>query len=216
MRKHGARLAILAFCLLVAPTAMAEDRFGIGLKVGTYGLGGDFGIRAIDFVGFRLSVQRLSVSRSEEIDDVDYDGDLKLGGEGVLVDIYPLGGQFRVTAGLYNNRNEVDLVAKPSGPIQIGDTTYPAALVGTLSGTVEFDKIAPYLGIGWGNVSKGHVVGFLFDAGVLRQGAGMIDLESSKGLVSQDDLDAEAEKIEDDISDYELWPVVSVGIAIRF
>ena len=39
MRKHGARLTILAFCLLVAPTVMAEDRFGIGLKVGTYGLG---------------------------------------------------------------------------------------------------------------------------------------------------------------------------------
>jgi hypothetical protein len=59
-------------------------------------------------------------------------------------------------------------------------------------------------------------VGFLFDLGVVSQGSGDVTLSSSTGIVDPADLEAEAARIEEDIEDYELWPVLSVGLAIRF
>ena len=218
------RRLVLAFStvllLLSAPapaTALAEDRFGIGLKAGSYGLGGEFGVRLIDRVALRLSVSRFDASADEDISGINYNGDLSVGGEGLLVDVYPLGGKFRVTAGIYNNRNEVDLVGTPTAPVEVGGTIYPPSVIGTLSSTVDFGDTTPYFGIGWGNVAHGESrFGLLFDAGVLTQDVGTVRLTSSAGLIPQNDLDQEAAKIQDDISDYDIWPVLSFGLAIRF
>jgi hypothetical protein len=74
---------------------------------------------------------------------------------------------------------------------------------------------APYLGIGWGNAAVGKRVGFLFDLGVLRQGSGDVTLFSNFVLVDPADIEQEIVELEDDIDDYELWPVISFGVAIR-
>ena len=196
-------------CVSAASTSVADDRFGIGIKAGTYGLGADFGVTLIDQVSLRLTFQRASLSLTETVEEIDYDGDFTLGGEGILADIYPFGGQFRFTAGIYNNRNQVDLAGTPNEPVDIGDTEYPPSAIGTLSGTVDFNDTAPYLGVGWGNTSRGKKrLRFVLDAGILFSGSASIDnLTASAGGVSQEDLDKEAAKIEDDISDADFWPI---------
>ncbi|MCP3981862.1 MAG: hypothetical protein GY716_21375 [bacterium] len=218
-RVRGLLLGVLlvAWCL-PATGESTDNRFGIGLRAGTYGIGGDFGVRIIDRVGIRASVQRLSVSvDEEEIDEIVYDGDLDIGGEGLLVDVYPMRGKFRLTAGVFNNRNEVGLEGIVTENIEIGDTTYTPDDVGTLTGSVEFDDTAPYFGIGWGNVASGKGrIGLLVDLGILMQDVGQVGLESSTGFVDPDDLAQEIAEIEDDISDFDFWPVLSVGMSIRF
>lgn len=211
-------LLLLGLFVLGAGDSAAKDRFGMGVKVGTYGLGVDFGGNfAKGLVGVRGSLQFGEVGFDEEIDDIDYDGDLTLGGVGLLVDIYPMKGQFRLTGGLFANRNELGLAGTPTVPIEIGDNFYSPAEVGTLSGTIGFNSTAPYVGIGYGNVAKGTVpVMFMFDVGLVLQGAGEVtSFSSSTGLVSEDDLAAEIRLIEDDISDFDVWPVISIGISIR-
>lgn len=211
---------ILSFLIAAAytPRTFADDRFGVGIKAGTYGLGADFGVTLNDYVSFRVSFQRLEVSVDESVDDVDYDGDFTLGGEGVYADIYPFGGQFRITGGLFSNRNEVGLEGTPTGSIDIGDNTYTPSQVGTLSGTVTFDSTAPYVGVGWGNTSRGKKrLRFVVDLGILFQGSGQVeDYAASGGGVLQSDLDKEAADIEDEIGDVDFWPILNFGLAFRF
>ncbi len=201
--------------ILLASPAFAAD-FGIGLKAGTYGLGAEFGVGFTPWFTLRASASKGDLSGNYDEDDIDYDATLKVGGYGLLADFFPLKGTFRLTAGLLSNRNAVDLEAAPTVPIDIGGVPYPPADVGVLSGEIDFDGTVPYFGIGWGNVARGKRVGFLVDLGFIRQGGGEVSLSSSTGLVDQGDLDAEAAKIEDDIEDYDFWPIISFGLSIRF
>lgn len=209
---------LVALTLASASSAVADDRFGLGIKAGTYGFGVDFGVTLNKWVALRASVQLAEPSTSETFDQVEYDGQLTLGGEGLLVDFYPMKGQFHLTGGVFHNRNAIDLTGTPTEPVEIGGIIYDPSEIGSLSGTIEFDSTVPYLGVGWGNTSRGRSrVRFVADLGVLFQGSGKVDsLTASGGGVSQGDLEAEIATIEDEIADYDWWPVVNLGLAIRF
>ena len=209
---------LLAFALLtlgITSPVNAAD-FGLGLRAGTYGIGAEFGVGFTPRFGLRAGGSALSLSGDYDQDDINYDGTLKLGGYGIWADFFPMKGTFRLTAGLLSNRNEIELEAVPTAPIDIGDGTYDPSEVGALEGDVDFDSTVPYFGVGWGNVARGKRVGFLADIGIVWQGSGEVSLSSTTGLVDPDDLAAEASQIEDDISDYEWWPVLSLGMSIRF
>ncbi len=214
MKRAAVACLFLCSILLAAPAAAAE--FGVGVKVGTYGWGAEFGVGFTDWFTLRASASTGDISGNYEEDGVDYDATLDVGGYGLLADFFPMKGTFRLTAGLLSNRNEVELKAVPTVPIDIGGNTYPPAVVGTLSGDIGFDNSVPYFGIGWGNVARGRRVGFLVDLGFIHQGGGKVSLSTSTGLVPQSDLDAEAAAIEDDIEDFDFWPILSFGLAIRF
>jgi hypothetical protein len=213
--QRAVAVCVFVSSLLLAGPAFAAD-FGVGLKAGTYGLGAEFGVGFSSWFTLRATATTGDLSGDYDEDGIDYDASLDVGGYGLLADFFPMKGTFRLTAGLLSNRNEIGLEAVPTAPIEIGGTTYPPAAVGTLSGDIEFDSSVPYFGVGWGNVAKGRRFGFLVDLGFIHQGAGNVTLSSSTGLVSQSDLDAEAAAIEDDIQDYDFWPIVSFGLAIRF
>lgn len=211
------RIAALAtFLAFGFPAAVCAVDLGVGVKAGTYGFGAEFGVGFADWVTLRGAYDWLEYSRTYDEAGVDYDGELTLGGYGVLVDFFPMRGSFRLTAGFLANRNGVDLEATPSQPEEIGATTYTPAEIGTILGDVEFDESVPYLGIGWGNVAGGKRLGFLCDLGIIHQGSGNVTLRSSRNVVTSSDLEQESEEIEKDIEDYRYWPVVSFGLAIRF
>jgi len=212
------RVFIVSFmvCGVFATTGTHAADLGIGLRAGTQGLGAEGAVGLTKWFALRGGVYGYDLSEGFDEGGISYDGDLQLGGFGLLADFFPLRGQFRITAGLFSNQTEMEVVSTPTGNIVIGGTIYTPAEVGTLSGTIDFDPTAPYLGIGWGNVAKGKRIGFLFDAGLLLQGSGDVTLGSSTGLVSFVDLEAEIQEIEAGIEDYDFWPVLSFGLAIRF
>jgi hypothetical protein len=215
MRRSG----LIFFALLVLAFSLpcyAGDRLGIGVKGGTLGLGVDLTGRITNWFAVRGSVNAIDAKRSYEDTDVDYDADVKLGAYGVLLDLHPFKGNFRLTAGLMKNRNEIDLTAQPTADVDIGGTTYTPAQVGTLKGSVTFKDAAPYFGIGLGDAAKGPGrVKFVLDVGVLMQGSGNVSLASSTGVVSAGDLRQEENDIEDDISNYKFWPVLALGVSFR-
>ena len=212
-----ARFAVVFLALGAAALPAAAVELGLGIRAGTYGIGADLGLAITDRFGVRVAGSALDVSTDYDETGVDYDADVELGGLGAFADWYPSRhGGFRVSAGVLSNRNEVDLTAVATDPVTIGDDVYPPEVLGSVFGTVEFDDTVPYLGIGWGRFTGEKKLGFLFDLGVVSQGAGDVTLSSSTGIVEPADLEAEAARIEEDIEDYELWPVVSVGLVIRF
>src|SRR5262245_29717787 len=214
------RIRFVGVCAIVLLASLspiqAGDRVGIGVKAGTLGLGVDVTGRVTNWFCIRGSFNTADVSTTDEVSDIEYDGDVALGAYGVLLDFHPFKGNFRLTAGFMRNRTAVDLTGTPTADTEIGDNTYTPAEIGTLSGDVTFKQDVPYFGIGYGSAAKGpHRVKFLFDLGVLDQGSGEVSLTSSTGLVQQSDLDQEIQDIEDDIGDYTLWPVLAFGVSFR-
>lgn len=219
MLRRACRFCLLACLpsLLLFPTTASAAEFGLGLRAGTQGFGLEAAVSPIKLVAVRAGGYMYDYSDSFEEGGIDYDGDLQLESYGVLVDIFPTGGKFRLTGGLLSSQNKVEILATPTQDVEIGGTTYTPQEAGTLSGVVDFDSsAAPYVGIGYGNVARGGRVGFLFDLGLVKQGSGDVTLVSTSSAVSQADLDAEAAQIEADVEDYDIWPVISFGLAIRF
>lgn len=208
---------VCAFVLLASLSSVhAGDRVGIGFKAGSLGFGVDLTGRITNWFSVRGSYNTADVTQSDEVSDIEYDGDVALGAYGLLLDFHPFKNNFRLTAGFMRNRTGIDLTGEPTTDTEIGDTTYTPAEIGTLTGDVTFKKDVPYFGIGYGSAAKGpHRFRFLFDLGVLDQGAGEVTLSSSTGLIQSSDLEQEIQEIEEDIEDYTLWPVLALGFSFR-
>lgn len=206
-------LATVAAALLASGPAAAA--VGVGVRLGSQGVGAEVAVGVTKWLSIRGGYYGGSIDKTVDEGGIDYDATLRVGGVGVLADFFPMRGGFHLTAGLFQNDNEIEVEATPTEAQEIGGVTYEPSEIGKLSGRVEFDDKAPYFGIGWGNLARGKRVGFLFDLGVLRQGSGDVKLRSTRE-VSNADLRAEEREIEDDISSYDLWPVIAAGLAIRF
>jgi len=207
---------------LAASPAMAQDEGGLSLGVtgGTLGIGPELGYRASRNFGARASATFLGISRDVESDDVNYNGDLDLQSFGAVIDLYPFGGGFRLSAGARISDNKVKLTATPTGDVEIGDDSYTSAEVGTLTGRVEPKDFAPTLTIGWGGgLTRG--VKFGADIGVMFQGTPKVtELNASGSLANtpefKESLARERAEIEDDIDGFKFYPVLQFSLGYRF
>jgi len=103
----------------------------------------------------------------------------------------------------------------------INGVSYSAAQVGNLRGNVDFNSIAPYLGIGWGNpFGSGGNWSFSCDLGVVFQGSPNVSLAADGQFADdpafQANLEAERRDLEDELDSYKYYPVVSLGVTYRF
>jgi hypothetical protein len=190
---------------LVAVAALAAaggaQAAGVGLRAGTTGVGGDVGFSLMPTLSARVGYSGLSYSRTIDVTDVEYDGRLRLSNVNLLLDFSPLPGAFRVTGGFIFNDNKIDVTGRPTGgTYTLNGQAYPAAAIGSLSGTVKSgNSAAPYLGVGYGNVA-GLGVNFYFDLGVMFQGTPSASLTATCGtavpatLCAQVQRDAAAEQ----------------------
>ena len=83
-----------------------------------------------------------------------------------------------------------------------------------MNGVVDFKSTAPYFGVGWGNATNGRF-GLALDLGVVLQGIPQVSLTAT-GLVSSDpnfvqELNREVQELENDISAFKYYPVISLG-----
>lgn len=89
---------------------------------------------------------------------------------------------------------------------------------------MSFNKIAPYLGIGFGNaVAADKTWGFSTDIGVLIQGSPSTSLSNtgctaSASVCSQIASDVQAENLElkEKVKDFKLLPVVRLAVSYKF
>lgn len=204
-----------------APAAFAEgiENIGIEVKGGLLGMGAEisYAINPMFTAGLGFNTFKQNLTQSDS--DIEYDAEFKLQTIALLGNYHPFEGVFRITGGLMLNGNELSMTAKPTTDYDIGGTTYPAAQVGTLKSTVDFNSLAPYLGLGWGK-SAGSGFGVTFDIGVLFQGSPNVDMKAT-GVLANDpaftaDLKAEESSMEKDLDGFTMYPVVSLGANYRF
>ncbi len=209
----AAALGIALGC--AAPGASAAD-VGIELHGGTLGAGAGLDIGLGDNVRARVGFNRYSTGEEWTEGDLDYDADLELDSVHALLDWHPFGGVFRVTGGLLSNDNRIKGGANVEQFDQVGDGT--AVNDGRIGAEVSFDDTAPYLGIGWSSRPANRGFSFSLDVGVMGQGSPDVALTEEEPIagVTQDDLDQEAREVEDDLSGYDTYPVLQLGMLYRF
>ena len=212
----------VAVMFLVIPFSANADTggLGVGVKAGSLGFGVELNYPISSKLSLSAGINSYSGNQTDTADGIDYDIDVNLQSMALLAHIHPFSGSFRITGGAMINNNELKLKADSAASYDIGGTTYTAAQVGQLGATVDFNKFAPYLGIGWG-YSPSTGVGFSLDAGVLLQGAPKVDLYSKGGTLSgtpglQSELAAEEKSAEDDLKEFDTLGVISAGLNIRF
>lgn len=202
-----------------------NSRSDVGLtgKIGTLGYGLELNLGLSDSVSARLGINAFSYKYNATSSSVNYDFKLQLRSASILADWYPFEGSFRTSAGVLYNDNKVGLDALPTGgTYTINGRPYTSAQIGSMQGTVSFNKLAPYLGIGWGNpVAKNKGWGLVTDIGVLFQGKPTIDLvvtctDSSVCTQLQTDATAENTRLQNDLSNFKWWPVASIGISYQW
>jgi len=219
------KLIVSALIVGLLGAGYAQAEVAVTGDLGSTGLGAHISVPIQPNLNARFGLNYLNYSYSSSTTDVDYDYKLKLNTFDALLDYFPMDGGFRVSTGIVYNGNKIDVVGKPTatGTYTLNGNTYTAANAGTINGNIDFRKVAPYLGIGWGNANKEKGWGFSGDLGVLFQGSPNTTLTNSgctatAALCSQlaSDVAVEQVKLADDVSSFKAYPVLRVGISHRF
>lgn len=235
------RLCMVASLLLAAPgaaLAQYEPSLGLAARVGTLGLSLEATTGITERFNMRAGINQYDYDYDPEPEDGDSGNDLTYGGTldlsslSVFADWHPWAGGFRVSGGVIFNGNEIGASARcEQASCEVGDQSFDAEDIGTIRGLIDFNSVAPYAGIGWGNaVAADTGFGFQFDIGVMLQGSPNVSLTAdgscngTQGSINQqqceDDLNQalseEAAELESDTEDFDLYPVISLGIRYKF
>ena len=225
----------LGFALLLFATNVHALDFGIGAKAGINGVGLNLSVGLTKDVNLRLSAAAIDVDGEDETvtvgddgdeGDIDAELDFDYGTTAILVDWHVFSSGFRLTAGMLKNNGEADFDGVLQSDIVVGgDPLAVGDLVGgAIGGEVSLgDSYQPYVGIGWGRGAGGDG-GFSLSVDV---GVALLDpsvdfeatVAGGSGL-TQSELNAILRGIEsdaeDELDDYELWPVLAIGVNYAF
>jgi hypothetical protein len=210
--------AAATLALVAAPRAQAAD-VGVDFHAGTLGAGLGLAFGLSDRWNGRVGFNRFTVEEDFTEDGIDYSTDLELATTYALADFHPFGGGFRISGGFMINDNELSGDADVDAGDQVGDVTVPPGQGGRLGASITFDSPAPYVGIGYGNHVDGWgPISFTVDLGILAQGSPSVDLDKEEGLqaIPDSEVDEEENQLEDDLSGFDVYPVLSVGLIYRF
>jgi hypothetical protein len=215
----GNRRKVALLVLGLVPATLSAQ-MGIAARASSLGIGAELSIRAARFVGFRLGGNYFQFSREVTIESNRYTATPHFENGTALVDLYPFGGVFHLSAGAILNYNEGRLSAHQ--PFTFSGRTYTSAEVTRLDATVTFKRTAPYLGIGLAGQSRFAI---LLDIGVGFTGTPLATLTAATTLTGAERtefdtrLEEEQQRVRDEIdgrSYLKYHPVVSVGFKIGF
>lgn len=210
----------------LASAAAGASDMGLSVDLGSPGLGAHMVVALKTDLNARIGINAFDYSYSTTPGNTKYDLKLKLRTLDALLDYYPGGSQFRVTAGLVYDGNKVHAVAQPdsAGNYNFQGNVYSAALSGQVDSNTDFRNLAPYLGVGFGNVFRDQA-GWSFggDLGVMFSGAPRAVLSnagctSGAAICAQlaSSLVLENVKLNDKLDSLHYFPVVRLSLSYKF
>jgi hypothetical protein len=210
-------------------SAADQGSMQVGAQLSTLGLGMVAAIDVHESFTVRVLYNWFDYDYDETSSGNRFKGDLKLNSYGAMVDWHPFDNGFRVSGGALVNNNELDV--RVEGDVDIGDNEY----AGYMNATLDFATLAPYIGLGWSGGRSRTGLGFFADAGVLLQGSPKLAAsgraagcnftlsESGRATVTgcedddlAGDLESEHRELNEDLQNFELYPVLSLGAVYRF
>ncbi len=219
-------LLICGFLMIYSQNGHAgQGDINLAVKGGTLGIGAEVGIGLSDDLVLRGGVNYLKFDFDSTIDQIDYNMEPEFKNGSLLLDFHPFSGAFRLTGGLYLNGNEInvdgtyrkDLI--PAAYQQYSNLTDLARV----KGTVDFNSVAPFIGLGWKSNHGQKGWGIAFDAGILFQGEPQVSeltVETAFGHASHPEairfLEEQRQAIEDDLDQFKYYPVASLTLSYSF
>jgi hypothetical protein len=199
-------------------SAVAQADVGMGVKGGTLGGGMEITTGLTESINARVGFNTYSYSTSGTESDIDYDVDFNLQTTSAILDWHPFKGTFRLSAGYVFNNNTIEMTGKPTtgGLYDIDDQLFD---LDSLEGDVEFTSGA-YVGMGWGNAGRGKGFGMNFEIGAFYQGSPELTLkgrgDDANSSAFREALAREEADAQDDLDEYEWYPVISLGMSYTF
>lgn len=229
------------FC--VAGSAAAQQfgphsSVGFAVKVSTLGIGVDTAFPVSEKTNLRVGFNAFTLNRSFDDDGLTLDAALRLRSFSAYFDWFAFGGGFHISPGvmLYNG-NQVNAIATvpPGSSFDLGDEELYSSAANPVNGTarIAFEKVAPSLVIGWGNIipRANRRWSIPFEIGVVysrapttdlnlggtvcnRNGANCRSLATDPGL--QADIAEQEATMDSDLSVLKFLPVISLGFSYKF
>lgn len=223
-----------------APVAStSEGKVGVAVKISTLGVGFDAAARLGRKANLRAGMNLFSYSRNFEDTDnnITWVGKLTLRSVHAYLDYFPFGGGFHISPGMVlNNGNKVGLSALITAgqKISIDDTDYVSNAANPIraGGEVSFRSASPALLIGFGNmIPSGRRFSVPFELGVVFHGVPTATMtftgtacaangsncrDMGADAAIQSDIRAEEARLNEDLKTFRFYPVLSLGIGIRF
>ncbi|THB63412.1 MAG: hypothetical protein D6B27_12240 [Gammaproteobacteria bacterium] len=210
--------------LLSPISSFAFDGFGeygAAIKFGSTGYGFELTTDITKEINLRGGINAWSKKISDTKDGIEYDIEADLNNASLLADWHPFSNGFRLSAGIFINNSEISLDSSDATTYTINGVEYTAAEAGSISGKIDFNTVAPYLGIGWGNaLNKKSDINISADLGIGFIGSPKVDISANGSLANDSDfmsdLDAEEDSIQDDVDDLNIFPVLTIGVSYKF
>ncbi|HEX2254313.1 MAG TPA: hypothetical protein VHQ65_13660 [Thermoanaerobaculia bacterium] len=212
--------------LLLVPFARA-DGFAAGLRAGTPGVGAEISFPLAGSLRGRLAAGVGSWDLEFESERITYEGDAELQSLLAVLDWHPAGGSFHLSAGALVNDNRVEGSAPVRDLLLEANVVVPPGIdLGSIEARAAGDTVAPYAGLGWGvGPRSGPGWRLALDLGAAWHGEP--DVESSLSDVPLDAvpggrqlvellLAQEERELEEELAEYEVFPVVALSLVYRF
>jgi len=224
MKLNAILLLVLSILLSFGAGCTDSGRFAVSGKASTLGFGGEFTTGVVSNINARVGFNTLDYDLDEqETDDIEYDFGLDFTSFTAMADWYVFDNSFRISGGVLSMDHQINLDSRATSEetVEIGDDEYDWDQIGTLSGGIEIDQVAPYVGIGWGNpLAHNKRWGFTIDFGVAFISSPDVSLSADGALASNPafkaNLAKEKANIEDDMDSFKYYPVIALSLFYRF
>ncbi|HXY24268.1 MAG TPA: hypothetical protein VEI73_06430 [Candidatus Acidoferrum sp.] len=210
---------------------------GVGIRLSTLGAGAEVGVSLGRRVNVRGGFNIFQYNRGFNHDGIAYKGQLNLRSGEAHLDWYPFGHGFHLTPGLlvYNGNGATATASVPGGStFTLGSTTYLSDPTNPVAGAgkLDFVKVAPTALFGFGNlVPRSRHLAFNFEMGAVFQGSARTKLNLTGNACTPADTNcvdaatdptvqanvlAEQTKLDNKLSPFKYYPVISFGFGYRF
>lgn len=210
--------------------------FAIGVKADTLGAGIEVATPLSRGFNLRTGADFFAYGYPFSVNGVHYNAELDFRSGQAHLDWFPWHNGFHISPGLLYFKNSVSAIATvpPGQPFQLNDQDFTNSVNDPVHGTASViipHKVAPMLTLGFGNLlpRSGRHISVPFEIGVAYVGQthvnvalkgtacttdGCVDMATDPS--TQNDLKQEVSDVNDTLSSYPIYPIVSVGFAYRF
>jgi len=216
-------LILMMITVFSTDSEAATDENTLHVRASTLGLGIEAS-HSFDSMRLRIGGHFFGFKTNQTIGEIDYEIDVKLRYASFLLDWHPNDGRLFFSGGLLYNADEITARSHEATTYLIGGHHFPMGDTGRITALVEYPALAPYLGIGWdGQLSKSGHLTWMAEIGVGYMGKSTVTMATEHqptGLPGSDqwekDLSQEALVLEDYFDQFQLFPVISLGLGYCF
>lgn len=213
---------------------------GIGVKVSLFGPGIEGAVRVTHRSNLRAGFNMFTYDRTFDKDGVSYDGQLQFKTFEAHYDFFPWAGSFHISPGVLAYLGD-PITATATVPtnqsFSLGGVNYYSDPANPAHGTgkIRFNQAAPTITVGWGNLvsrKEGKHFSVPFEVGVAFQGSpkatlnltgnvcvtapGVNCVNAATDPTVQSNVVSEQNKVNNDMSFFKVYPIISVGIGYKF